>query len=382
MATHLITPNEAADGSHGGETSVLLMGGRTSPLIIANPLIPRLFEEVSEGVRALPRGGAEIGGLLVGPKDHQGGVLTDEIIPIPIEYRFGPSFRLSSPDLTKIEEAIASAHKDPLKTVVGFYRSRTRGGDELRESDQEILLAVEMAHAAFDTDFQYYAVLSPPNRGEMSLALAVRKGSEWSEFRPFTSHLNPLSVTSDWGDPEPEPMEVPVEPEAPAADLEPEWTNASCPEFVDVQAEAPTDNDHEPAIAEPEAHTDNGHEPEMAAPEAIEEMKEENLEPALAESEIETMNAHSEESVMVETEALPGDVHEPAKADMEPVNGNGHMPPEAPARKTARRRRRPRRSRKRLRGPKPKRRPRQPSRRRVPLPLPAPPLARRTPKQR
>jgi len=326
MATHLISPNEAADVSPG-EASVLLFGGHSPRLLVANPLIPRLFDEVSEGVRALPRGGAEIGGLLVGPKDHEGGVLANEIIPIPIEYRFGPSFRLSSPDLTKIEEAIAIAHKDPSKTVVGFYRSRTRGGAEFRDSDQEILLAVELAHAGFATDFHFYLVLSPPARAEMALGLAVRTGMDWSDFRPFTCHLDPASITSDLGDPE--PVEMPIEEEAPQANLEPEPMMADAPEFVPAELEAVSGNGHQTVVAEPEALNDNGTElaiPAMAEPAAV---NAENHEPAEATAEPETMNVQTQESVTVETETSHSENHEPANADMESLNGNGHSPAKA-----------------------------------------------------
>ena len=297
MATHLITPNEAVGGSSGDGSSVLLFGGHSSRLLVANGLVPRLFDEVSEGVRSLPRGGAEIGGLLVGPKGHEGGVLANDIIPIPIEYRFGPSFRLSSPDLTKIEEAIASVHKDPSKTVVGFYRSRTRGGAEFRDSDQEILLAVELAHAAFATDFHYYLVFSGPARSEMALGLAVRTGNDWSEFRPFTCHLDSANITNDLGDPE--PAETPVEAEAPAAEIHAGDAEATTEELNGDHHDA---TGHETATAEPEA-AHAGH-------------------PEEAHEEPETMNAHTHEAVTAE--ALPGEHHEPAKADMEHVNGNGH----------------------------------------------------------
>ena len=275
MATQLITPNEALNASPG-ETSVLRFSGHSKQLIVANSLIPRLFDEVSEGVRSLPRGGAEIGGLLVGPKDHKGGVLANDIIPIPIEYRFGPSFRLSSPDLTKIEEAIATAHKDRRKPWLVSIRSRTRGGAEFRDSDQEILLAVELAHAAFATDFHYFLVLSPPARSEMPLGLAPRTENDWSDFRPFTCHSEPLGITSDLGDPEPE---MPVETATAPASLEEELAATD----IAVQTEEPAETES----------------PEIATAETT---------PA----EPEAMNVHSEDSVMVETEALPGDHQEPA----------------------------------------------------------------------
>ena len=88
-------------------------------------------------------------------------------------------------------------HKDPSKTVVGFYRSRTRGNAELKESDRKSYW-LSRWRTRFATDFHFYAVLSPPAKSEMALSLAIRKGREnWSDFRPFTCHLNPLSVTSD-----------------------------------------------------------------------------------------------------------------------------------------------------------------------------------------
>jgi hypothetical protein len=309
VATQLITPNEAI-GVSSGETSVLRFGGNSPRLKVANLLIPKLFEDVTEGVRALPRGGAEIGGLLVGPKDQEGGVLADEIISIPIEYRFGPSFRLSSPDLTKIEEAITVVHKDLSKTVVGFYRSRTRGGAEFRDSDQEILLAVELAHAGFATDFHYFLVLSPPARSEMALGVAVRSGNDWSDFRPYTCHYDPLGITSDLGEPE---EEVAGEPEAAQAGLEEELAQANVPEIAAAPAEEPGSD--EPA-AETEALNANG------------EIDGDHQE--TAQTEPETMNVHSEESVMIETEALHSDHHDSAKADMDELTGNGPAPAKKP----------------------------------------------------
>ena len=308
MATHLITPNEV-DGSSGGGSSLLLCSGNSARLFVANALVPKLFEEVSEGVRSLPRGGAEIGGLLIGPKGHEEGMLADEIVPIPIEYRFGPSFRLSSPDLTKIEEAIAAIHQDREKTVVGFYRSRTRGGAEFRDSDQEILLAVELAHASFATDFQYYLVLSPPARGEMALGLSVRTGNDWREFHPFTCHLSPASITNDLGDPEP------IEAATPSASLE--STSADMHEAETATAADTTAQDEEPT------GTDS------AAPAGGHEAGETDHAEA-SPTESETMKAHSEEAVLVES-ALAGEHHEPVKGDEEPVAAGDPANPESNA---------------------------------------------------
>src|SRR6266699_4544988 len=91
-------PLEAA-----GDTGSLIFGQASqSPIAIPKILLAKMWGLVDQGVRLLPRGGAEIGGLLVGPKSRENGLVVDAIIPLVIEYRLGPSFRLSDSDFTKL----------------------------------------------------------------------------------------------------------------------------------------------------------------------------------------------------------------------------------------------------------------------------------------
>lgn len=75
----------------------------------------------------MPRSGAEVGA--VGPKSLKSGVGVDEIIPLSIEYKHGPYFRMSASDLAKLAVSVESVQADPFNAIVGFYRSQRRGND-------------------------------------------------------------------------------------------------------------------------------------------------------------------------------------------------------------------------------------------------------------
>ena len=177
-----------------GETGALIFGEAwRSPLTIPKALIAKIWGQVEEGVRILPRGGAEIGGLLVGPNSRENGVVVDGIIPLSIEYEHGPSFRMSASDLAKIAVLVESVQVDPSKAVVGFYRSQTRGNETFRDSDREIFDAIEQKHRSFAADFLCYFVLAPVSKSEMSACISMWNGEDWDGMR-FTLRSNPFSV--------------------------------------------------------------------------------------------------------------------------------------------------------------------------------------------
>jgi len=99
-------------------------------------VIDRMSPEIMRGLGALKRRGAEVGGLLLGklePGTPQN-VVVEDFEPIPSEYLTGPSYSLSPNDLVAFEAAIARRRTDG-KSVVGFYRSHTRDGLFLADSD-------------------------------------------------------------------------------------------------------------------------------------------------------------------------------------------------------------------------------------------------------
>jgi hypothetical protein len=165
-----------------------------SSLVIPKALIGRLWAHVNEGTRILARGGLEVGGLLVGPKVLGGPVLADEIIPVPIEYRYGPVFHMSASDLAAIQPAMEAVQEDPSKTVVGLYRGRPRGETTLRPSDEEILDVIERVHPSFAEDFRCFFVLAPMSESMALACITMREGGGWGEMQPFTMRSNPFAI--------------------------------------------------------------------------------------------------------------------------------------------------------------------------------------------
>ena len=101
--------------------------------------------DVIEGIRlrvtdsflSIPRGGLELGGVLLGTID--GNTVTIEAHrEFQIEYLSGPSFILSQTDRERLAVFIAGLHKDPELAnfeVVGWYHSHTRSEMFLSEED-------------------------------------------------------------------------------------------------------------------------------------------------------------------------------------------------------------------------------------------------------
>jgi hypothetical protein len=166
-----------------------------SSLIIAKTLLTRLWDHVREGIRSLTRGGLEVGGLLVGHKIHGGGVVIEDIVPLPIEYRLGPAFHMSASDLATIAPTMEVARRAG-KMVVGFYRSRTRGDGMFRETDLEILEAIQKAHRSYDEDFRCCFVLAPKSLSLAIACVALRSKNGWVELPPATLQSNPIGIVA------------------------------------------------------------------------------------------------------------------------------------------------------------------------------------------
>jgi JAB1/Mov34/MPN/PAD-1 ubiquitin protease len=91
---------------------------------------------VSDAFFSVPRGGAEIGGLLLG-KWEAGRLTISDYKPLDCEHAFGPSFILSLHDRIKLIELIASVETSG-ERVTGWYHSHTRSPIFLSEADRGI----------------------------------------------------------------------------------------------------------------------------------------------------------------------------------------------------------------------------------------------------
>ncbi|MBV9507559.1 MAG: hypothetical protein JO323_21400 [Acidobacteriia bacterium] len=192
MSTPQVSRIEAAEKESSTNGDYVLSAGTARPLLLSRELTAQLMDQVNEGIRAVPRGGAEVGGLLIGPKNANGAVKLEKLQQLQVEYCFGPSFRFSAKDLAALQETMSSAAKDSANTVVGFYRSWTRGEERLRESDQEILRAIEKAHPSYAADFRFLMIISPLSKLAFSAEVAVRRDSDWKDWQSCLLRMQTL----------------------------------------------------------------------------------------------------------------------------------------------------------------------------------------------
>jgi hypothetical protein len=100
-------------------------------------VVDRLAIDVMRGFGAVPKRGAEVGGILLGSYAESGGktiVKVEDFEPVVCDYLRGPSYLLTEKD-----ELRFAAAADRVKTrewmPVGFYRSHTRDGLGLTNED-------------------------------------------------------------------------------------------------------------------------------------------------------------------------------------------------------------------------------------------------------
>ena len=102
-------------------------------------LVERMSSAMLDGFGAVPRRGAEVGGILLGA--YQDGdprvVRIDDFVPVPCTHKFGPSFVLTDDEMTGVEGTLAQLKEREANGafVVGYYRSHTRDGLSLAGED-------------------------------------------------------------------------------------------------------------------------------------------------------------------------------------------------------------------------------------------------------
>ena len=94
------------------------------------------------GLAAVPKRGAEVGGVLLGSVARDAATLRvkiDAFEAVPIEYRFGPSYLLSEADAQQLAAAMTRLTGADGSHPVGFFRSNTRDEMELTADDVRVL---------------------------------------------------------------------------------------------------------------------------------------------------------------------------------------------------------------------------------------------------
>lgn len=106
-------------------------------------VVDRLLIEVMRGFGAIPRRGAEVGGILLGSAEKAGGktiVRVEDFEVVSCEHRRGPSYLLSEADTNRYEETLQRHRYTPEKRLyaVGGYRSHTREGMGMSAEDLKL----------------------------------------------------------------------------------------------------------------------------------------------------------------------------------------------------------------------------------------------------
>lgn len=187
--------------------------------------------EVIEGFKALPKRGAEVGGLLLGRVEDgkPAVVVVEDFEPVLCEYRFGPSFHVSESDRQTLEESLSwfrgGSHAG--LAVVGFYRSHTRYGFFWSEEDQKLFSAylpdarnvfllikpIRVGHCVADFsawDHGKLMELSTPTRFPFGLP-AIEEG-EGVRAEPVDGRAEPLERQREPGERRAETMKGRGEP--------------------------------------------------------------------------------------------------------------------------------------------------------------------------
>jgi hypothetical protein len=112
--------------------------GRT--VLLPYDVLDRLGYDIMRGFGAVPKRGAEVGGLLLGrwqPTEPPTAVIEDYLL-VPCSHAKGPSFLLTDSEVEALDQIAARAVKGGIP-IVGFFRSHTRDPLELTDEDLELL---------------------------------------------------------------------------------------------------------------------------------------------------------------------------------------------------------------------------------------------------
>jgi hypothetical protein len=115
---------------------------RTTQVQLSLAVVDGILHECMRGLGAVPKRGAEIGGVLLGGVTRDGStrlVMVDGFESVPIEYKHGPSYLFSEDDARLFEETMGRLSNADGPRPVGFFRANTRDEMELTAEDVQTL---------------------------------------------------------------------------------------------------------------------------------------------------------------------------------------------------------------------------------------------------
>jgi hypothetical protein len=148
-------------------------------------VVDRVLLEVMRGFGAVPKRGAEVGGILLGTAERRDGrilVNVEDFEPVECDHAAGPSYILSEEDRAAFKQTVERWKAGPDRRIyaVGYYRGHTRDGICLAAEDLSLL-------QEFLPEATAIALIVKPYATKVSMAgIFFREGGQ---FKADASHL-------------------------------------------------------------------------------------------------------------------------------------------------------------------------------------------------
>jgi ketosteroid isomerase-like protein len=142
-------------------------------LSFLGPAMDGMVNETLKAFHAVPRRGAEMGGVLLG-RYEEDRIVIEDYAPVVCEHRWGPSYILSDTDLHGLEETLQRcAGRQSGPAAVGFCRSHTRAEPGLDDRDRE-LFERYFPDRSFPGGRAVFLLLKPDRRQRIAALYFVR----------------------------------------------------------------------------------------------------------------------------------------------------------------------------------------------------------------
>jgi hypothetical protein len=158
-------------------------------------VLERMGIEIMRGFGAVPKRGAEVGGLLLGTiqEGKQPIVRIEDFAPVACHYRRGPSYLLADEDGRAFSDACSQWGRGAGKRVyaVGYYRSNTRDGFNFSSEDAELM------NHYFHKDSDVALLVRPSATGASVAGFFVRDQGVFPETTPLQFPFRRRELTGE-----------------------------------------------------------------------------------------------------------------------------------------------------------------------------------------
>ena len=111
----------------------------TIPVLLTPDAAEAIRAAADAGLKALPRRGAEIGGLLTTSSQDVSTTVADGVALVPCEHLYGPSYHLSLTDMVRFRQVADQLAATPERRLLGHFRSCTEEHFDYSPDDVALL---------------------------------------------------------------------------------------------------------------------------------------------------------------------------------------------------------------------------------------------------